>query len=163
MAKVQTINKARKSTKPRLCKECRHEIQVGETYRKIAKKTGPRSSFTLFFCQDHHPRTSDTLSGRSAELAGITESYSDATVNCGEDKSDIETYKSALSDMAESVKGLAEEIKESAENMEQGFGHETQQTEAMNETATNLEEWGDNLESPRRQSPGRQLRRAGLR
>ena len=139
MAKVQHIKKARASKKPRRCVTCQHEIQVGESYKKVAKRTG-RGGYTLNFCADHHPRPSHLLSGRSAELAEVVESAEGwlERVERGEEELAV-----ALDSIKEDIGNFAADIRESAENMEEGFGHSTAQTEAMSGTADTLEEWAE--------------------
>lgn len=143
VARVKHIKKARASKKNRKCVTCGHSVQPGEAYKRIDKMSGPRSSYTLIFCSEHNPRTSHLLSGRNAELAEIVESIEDSLDGI-EENADIESaLESAVSDIEE----FSSNIRESAENMEMGFGHSTAQTEAMNETANELEEWVSNIES----------------
>ena len=139
MARVVRIEKARASKRSRLCKVCRAEVQVGEPYKRIDKKTGARSSVTLIWCKDHEPRNSDRLSGRAAELAMMEETLAGDVAAAAE--GDYEGLGDAIESFGDSVEGFAQEIQESAAAIVEGFGHETGQSEAMAETAQAFDEW----------------------
>ena len=145
MARIQSIKRARGSKYPRPCWMCRDEIQVGDPYRKIEKKTGPTSKQVLNFCKKSEcaPRTSHTLSGRSQQLAEIQEAYEDGTRDEAGD--DPAVVAEVLSTMADSIRELAEEIEEAGQAIEDGFGNSTMQSEAMAETAQELSQWADDL------------------
>ena len=142
MARVQRIGKARPSARERRCTMCSHSVQPGEPYKRIEKKTGPRSGHTLFFCVGCEPRPSHLASGRAAELAGIVESISDAISGMAE-PTDPDSATIVAEDAAGDIEALADEIREASENMEDGFGHPTTQTENMGETADGLMEWSE--------------------
>lgn len=142
MARVKTITKARRSKRQRLCNQCRHEIQAGETYRYVRKKTGPASGFTLFWCADHHPRPSDLMSGRAAELTGLAESLDDGLA--GVKDGDITGIVDGLEDV-DSVQDFYEELREAAENIEDAFNAAVPQSDVLNEAADAIEEWYERL------------------
>lgn len=146
MAKVKQVKSARASTKRRVCRQCQHEVQVGEAYKYIDKKTGPRSGIRLIFCHRHHPRGSDLLSGRAADLARITEDYDDQVNSIEATPGSLPQIAEALESAAEEVRRLAGEIRESAEAIQDGFGHSTAQSEAMTNTADELDEWADRMD-----------------
>ena len=56
MPRINSVQSARASKKERRCATCRHEIQAGETYRYIDKKTGPRSGYRVIFCSSQLPQ-----------------------------------------------------------------------------------------------------------
>ena len=148
MARVRHVKLARKSKKTRKCRVCGHEIEPGESYKYVAKKTGPRSSITLTWCAIHSPKPSDLLSGRSAELACITEAFESSLSEIDENTEDqekiklnVSTLKSICEDTASAVEDLADDIRESAEAIQDGLGHETSQSENMTNTADELETW----------------------
>lgn len=147
MAKIQQVKAARASSKPRRCRSCQHEVQPGESYQFIDKKTGPRSSLRLIWCRWHQPRLSDTLSGRAADLARITEAYADEVAPLAVKPESLEALADALEQSCNDVRDLANEIREGAESLEAGFNHPTAQSEAMQETAEALDEWAERLES----------------
>lgn len=142
MARVKHVKKARASKRPRICLLCPHEVQVGEPYKYIAKKTGPRSSQTLVFCKDCNPRPSHSLSGRSAEWASIRESFDD---DKGSDPSP-EQMRDALDGYGSSMNEFAEEISEAAQAIEDGFEHPTMQSEAMSGTADEFQDLASRIE-----------------
>lgn len=137
MASVKHIKKARQSKRQRACAICRHIINVGESYKIVSRRSGSRGIKT-FFCQSHSPRPSHLLSGRSADLASIVESIEDGIQSAGDD---TEALQSVMQEAASDIEDFAAEIQESADNIEDGFGHSTMQSEAMADTANNLEEW----------------------
>ena len=146
MPKVKNITKAGKSTKARCCAICGHEIQVGEPYKFIAKRTGPVGGYRLIFCKDHQPRQSHLLSGKAADLAQITEGFDDSVGRLNQhDRASLPDVVSALESAADDIDSMAEEIMGSAESLEQGFGHPTGQSEAMTETANGLGEWAEQI------------------
>ena len=144
MPKVKNITKASKSTKVRRCAICGHEIQVGEPYKFVAKRTGPAGGYRLIFCKDHRPRQSHLLSGRSAELAQITEGFDDSVRQLNQhDRDSLPDVVTALNDAADEIDNMAGDIMGSAESLEEGFGHPTGQSEAMTETANELGVWAE--------------------
>ena len=143
MAKVQHIQRARASKTTRQCSVCRHEIQVGEPYKKIDKKTGPVSGYTLVWCKDHNPKPSDQASGRTADMYRIDESISEAIMNNQYDLSTEEGRQELCEVAAVDWESFGDEIDESAENIESGFGHGTAQSEIMRETANSFRDWAE--------------------
>ena len=137
MARTTYVQKARPSKEPRLCKICAHEVQPGEPYKYVAKKTGPYSSIKLIFCHRHHPRGSHLASGRAAELLELVESFEDAGATIDDPAGAAE----ALECLADDVDGLIGDLNESADNIESGFGVETEQCTTLREAASELEQW----------------------
>ena len=78
MAKINSVKSARASKKARSCTICSHEVEVKESYKYIEKKTGPTTGYTLFFCYEHNPKLSHTMSGRAAEAQQAIESFEEA-------------------------------------------------------------------------------------
>jgi hypothetical protein len=62
-------------------------------------------------------------------------------LNPGDDPSEL------VSEIVEAIRELASEKEEAASNMEDGFGHETEQSNELRETADALEGWADELEN----------------
>ena len=141
MARVQTVNKARASKRQRKCTLCGHEVQAGESYKYIDKKTGPRSGFTLFFCSQHNPRGSHLASGRESEILGMCEGFEDELGGVN----DSEALASAIASFREDLEMFAEEVREAAQSIEEHFDY-TPQSEAMGETADAIEEWAGEFE-----------------
>ena len=143
MAKVQHIGKARGSKFTRRCTVCGHEVQSGEAYKRIEKKTGPTSGYSIIFCGEHSPSPSHFLSGREAELAQIIEAFEDTLNNVSEDDEIKDVVESSL----EEIEEFASSLRDGADNMEAGFGHATAQSENMSQSADDLDEWRSELES----------------
>ena len=59
---------------------------------------------------------------------------------------DADGLKGWLESKAEEIRGLAEEKRESASNIEEGFGHETEQSTELNDIADQLDGWADEVE-----------------
>ena len=112
VAKVKFIQKARASRQPRICLRCGHEVAPGESYRRIDKKTGPRSSTTLIFCTEHHPRQSHLLSGRAGELASLTEGLEDSLAT---------GPREALEAFCDDMEGFCDSVEEAAQNIERSL------------------------------------------
>ena len=53
--------------------------------------------------------------------------------------------KEALTTLAEDINGLADDIQDSADSITDGMGHSTAQSDAMEETARDLQDWADAL------------------
>ena len=139
MARIKTIKNARKSKKDRNCSRCLHTIQPGESYHFIAKKVYPAGGYVIFYCSNHYPRPSDTLSGKQADYARMHEDFEDS-INSA---TTIEELTDALQSLEESVATLSSEYSESADNIEQGFGHTTYQSEIMESNHNNLESYAN--------------------
>ena len=151
MARIQRIQKARKTPIPRRCVICGYEVQPGEPYKKVVKRVGPRGSLTLNFCKAHDPKPSHLLSGRNQELAEITEGFEDdmGLLDQHDNRSKYTTavgvISAAVEAVRDSIETMADEIETGASNIEEGFGTSTTQSEAMEETAEELTKWKDSL------------------
>ena len=145
MARINTIQKAKQSKKDRRCKGCGHIVQPGESYKYIDKRTSyPRfGSVRLIFCQSCHPRPSDTLSGRAAEVAKMEEDFSGSVQSA----TTTDDLRSALEDLKSEIESMKETFEESAENIESGFGHATERSDRMGEIAGELDEFASNLDT----------------
>lgn len=155
MPRINHIKRAKASTKQRLCLICGHEVQVGEAYKYIEKRTGFRSgSIRLIYCYQHSPRPSHMASGRTAEFLGLQEGIEE-DINSFASKlfderggvidhltsEDIDNLRQIAETAEDNINTLREEIEESVQNIENGFGHSTPNSEAMTETADGLMEW----------------------
>ena len=122
MPKLIHVKSARASEKERRCRRCGVEIKVGDSYKHMSKKTGPRSSVTFMYCSEHTPRPSEYVGGKQSDYLSILEGFEDDI----EAAADIEDLEGALETLATEMEGMADEYRESADNIEQGFGHETE-------------------------------------
>jgi hypothetical protein len=125
------------------CGKCGVEIKPGDPYKHISPKSGPYGGRRLVRCAacptwqiwDY----SSSMNARTQQMA----------YNCEQEiegAEDVDSVKSALSSMAEEIRSLAEEKRESAQNIEDGFGHETEKSQELNDIADQLDSWADEVE-----------------
>ena len=141
MPRLTTVNKSQVAQQP--CMNCRAEIPVGSPYKWASKKTGPRSSFRMVWCATCRPKQSQLTSGHTQVLAEITEGLDESLGG----EVPIEDIKAALEKGAEEVRSEVETYRDGADNIEQGFGHETDQSQQMTERADELDSWADDLDA----------------
>lgn len=118
------------------CKHETREIKVGEPYKWI-EPSGQRVRNRHADCPSW--RVWEYSSSLSARIAQIQD----------DGPEDFETAEDATSwaeAKAQEIRDLAEEKRESAQNIVEGFGHETYQSEELEQTADDLEQWADDLE-----------------
>lgn len=154
MPRVNHIKSARPSKRRRSCFRCGHEIQVGEAYKKWSFRMRPRGSRTVYACKDHSPRASDLT--QSPHLAGFYSAQESATDALNDwrpeappvgEEPDAAEVDSILESCAEEFRAVAEGLRESAEAITDGFGHETYQSEELEERAQTAEDAADQLEA----------------
>lgn len=125
---------------------CAHEdreIKPGQAYKHITPKSGPYGGVQRNRHADHPDwQVWDYSYSLSAQTARIAYDFSNA-LDGAETPEDVE---SSLQEAAEAVREIAEAKRESAQNIEDGFGHETQQSEELNSTADELDTWADEIE-----------------
>ncbi len=128
---------------PHTCDHCRQPIEIGTPYKHVTPKSGPyggRQRNRHEKCPSWQPwDLSNSLDARIAQVVDQWERDS-ASVETEDD------VTSALETMASGIRELAEEKQESASNMEEGFGHETEQSMQLAETAEALSSWADEIE-----------------
>jgi hypothetical protein len=121
---------------------CRHdsrEIAVGSPYKWI-QPSGQRERNRHADCPTWHVwEYSSSLSARIAQI------QHDGPGD--DDVADADTARAWAEAKAEEIRELAEEKRESAANIEDGFGHATYQSEELEETASDLDSWADDLEN----------------
>jgi hypothetical protein len=147
MARVTYVAsaKGRKDGRNRRCIKCGTEIEPGQPYKWTALRIG-RSSQRKDFCANCPVRPSDqTTSPHLQTLYLAQETAEDALAQGG---------GLGLTDLADIVRGYAEGVREAAEsygesadNMEEGFGHETYQSQEIREKADECESAADTIES----------------
>lgn len=143
--KQARIRKEKDGTiKPNLvCELDGTEIHPGQPYKNVSVFNG-RSSTVRVRCESdpdwHIWELSSSLSARIAQIQ----------YDFDEGKSSVETQddlQNLLEETASAVRDLASEKQEAASNIVDGFGHDTQQSEELQEIADNLEGWADEIES----------------
>lgn len=139
-----TVADKSKPLPPRKCDSCHQEIQVGSPYKHISPRSGPYGGHTLYRC-DICPNWHvwEYSSSLSARLSEIEYDFSNA-IDEVESEDDVQ---SALDEAAERVREIAQEKGESADNIEEGFQHETYQSQELREQSESLESWADEISS----------------
>jgi hypothetical protein len=150
MATIVHVQSARERRNPdgtikplHTCDSCSKEITVGSPYKHMSIKTSPTSSRKLIRCADcanwHVWEYSNSTSARCAQIVWEAElALSNAD--------DFDAASDIMQIAADAARELAEEKRESASNIEDGFGHPTQQSEELTELADGLEEWATSME-----------------
>ena len=142
MPKLIHVKSARASEKERRCRRCGVEIKVGDSYKHMSKKTGPRSSITFMYCAVHSPRPSEYVGGKQADYLGILEAFEDDV----ESGSDFDDFQSALETLKSDLEGMADEYRESSDNIEDGFGHETELSMSLANNAEAIDDFMSNID-----------------
>jgi hypothetical protein len=124
------------------CENCHTEITVGSPYKWVAPKSGPyggRKRYRCATCPSWQPwELSNALWARIAQIVAEAQGVS---------TTDADDVRSALETAAEAIRDLASEKEEGAQNMEDGFGHETEQSSQLRETADSLNSWADEIDA----------------
>jgi hypothetical protein len=124
------------------CPEPDKVIAIGTAFKclSIKQQFGGRELFRHETCPAWQPwEYSSSLSARISQI----QSY--ALDSAGWETED--DAKSAAEDAASQIRELSEEKGEAADNMESGFGHETEQSQELRQTADDLESWASEVES----------------
>lgn len=128
---------------PRTCDHCHKPIEVGTPYKWIQPKSGPYGGRRM----NRHAACptwnvwdySSSLSARTAQIAaGFWDAF-DGGMESAED------VTAALEDCASEIESLAEEKREGASNIEDGFGHPTSVSEELEDIATQLDDWAQEV------------------
>lgn len=130
--RVNRVAKARKAQRP--CCKCSTAINVGDSYKWIKGRYGPKRTF----CKDHSPRQSDmTSSDKLARLYSAQESIEDAV--------SLDELITALECAASDAREVGEEYQESADNIRETFS-ESNTADECEQKHEDCESWADELE-----------------
>lgn len=123
-----------------MCDFCGKAIEVGTAYKHISPKSGPYGG-TKKTRHEEHPdwQVWEYSSSTSARLAQIAWEASQSLGDIAT-KDDVDAV---IEQAKESIMELVEEKREAAQNIEDGFQHETSQSQELNELADALESWAD--------------------
>ena len=142
MARITTVKSSRT---PQRCGKCGADLPVGSPYRwakpRVHKAAAGRKLVRCMYPKCAF-RQSDLTTSKMAGVYSAQESLDDAMLG---DFSPNDLLNS-LQEAAEAVRGVSEEYREGAQNIEDGFGHETSQSEEMAQKAEALEEYATRLE-----------------
>jgi hypothetical protein len=129
---------------PHTCGACRQPIEVGQPYKHISPKSGPYGGATLRrheSCPDWH--VWDYSHSMSAQLARIDHDAQDRIQNVESQDEAVEL----AGEIAEEIREIAQQKEEGADNIEEGFGHETEMSTELRDTAEQLNTWADDIEN----------------
>ncbi len=140
---------------PLTCDHCRKPINVGDPYKWIAPRAHraakgiKRNRHTT--CPAWKP-SQTTSSQHLATIYGAQESAEEqitaVTVDTAEDTADAEEALKGIADeFVESIQEAVESYAESAQNIEDGFGHETYQSEELREKSEAIDDWSTDVAS----------------
>lgn len=153
MARLNYVKSFRGTSKTRdgnlTCGSCGEKIKPGDSYRWWANKLpGARGSYRNIRCAKASctPRPSQMKPGRTGQIMAIGEGLDDQLRDMS-GFTEVSEFESIRNDLASEVRSFGEEIEESAQNMEDGFGHETYQSQELRERAERIEEAASTLES----------------
>ena len=134
--RVTTVNKSAKAQGN--CVMCGKPIEKGSTYQWIRPFRGAK--------QSKHVSCRTWKGSELTSNPNLSEVYRIQENLQEESKlADISTLASLLEDAAGEAEAAADMFRESASNIEEGFGHETQQSAEMNEQADEVEGWATEL------------------
>ena len=125
-----TTQKARKDYPPQ-------GIKKGEVYYKWSFRFGGS------YKSKTNPRPSQLTQGKMSGVLAAMEELEDFEIDGDTETGDI---SSALSDAASQIAEVAEEYRESGSGMEDGFGHATERSDALQEFADELESFAQDVE-----------------
>lgn len=141
--------------KPLNCDHCDKPINIGDPYKWIAPRAHRAASGVKRNRHTTCPawRASQTTSSpHLATIYGAQESAEDqisaVTVGNADEAADAEeALKGIAEEFAENIGEAVESYAESAQNIEDGFGHETYQSEELREKSEAIEGWAEEVAS----------------
>lgn len=143
--RVTTVKAARKDQKG-LCIRCRKPIVEGEGYRwakgRYTSKKVIHSTCGSF--KQSELTSNDKLSQLYAAIENVDEWIESAQKDV-DPLTLLEDAKSALEECADAIEEVVQMYRDSAEAIEDGFGHETYQSEEMNSNADELESFASDV------------------
>jgi hypothetical protein len=135
-----TVRDETKPLPPYKCDYCGEEIKVGTPYKHVSPKSGPYGGHKKTrheSCPSWQPW--DLSSSWSARVAQVVDGFDVGDAESPED------VTAMLDDLAGEIEGLADESDEAASNIEDGFGHETAQSQEAAERADQLRDWATEI------------------
>ena len=147
MARLNQVASFRGTTKTEdgnlRCSKCGKTITPGMPYQWWANKLPrARGSVRRIRCMDCTPSRADMTPGRRGELMRAQESFDNQLAEA----TTFDDLRSVRDDIAQQLHDLASELTDGADNMEQGFGHETYQSQELRERGETLDEVADRME-----------------
>ncbi|KKK54272.1 hypothetical protein LCGC14_3086400 [marine sediment metagenome] len=143
MARVTQVQHARKENR---CGKCGTPILVGDPYRHASPRAHlATAGIKMVRCIKATCafKTSDLT---TSKMSGVYATQEDLQLAIDGDFTPADVLNS-LQEAAEAVRAVGKEYREGATNIEDGFGHETMQSQEMTEKADALDEYADALEN----------------
>lgn len=133
--------KTQKARKPLKCSRCGATIKAGDEYRKFKRFRSPK----VVRCMKSEcaPRASE-LTGSSSRSAIYSANEQGVDGLAG--ATCISDLQSVRDDVVAAIEEAAEACREAASNIEDGFQHETEQSQQLNELADAVDSWKDEVE-----------------
>ncbi len=141
MPKLNIVEKARTPKNERRCQRCGKEIFAGEKYYWWSNRVGfgkQMKSKKTVRCENHKPESWE-MSGNPSVLER-EENISDWSAQAAELES-AEDAKELLGEIATYAEERQQEEEEKADNIRDGFGHDTFQSEELDEKAQAWDEF----------------------
>lgn len=143
VAKVKHVAKARKHQGK--CQACGAEIKAGDPYKWWTIGFRSRSKSKRCGTCPVPPASQRESNEKVAAIYAAEEDLTKALAEAG----DREAVQEALTNAAEQIREAGELWRESAQNIEDGFGHETEQSIEQTEKADAADSWADEIEQVR--------------
>lgn len=137
--------------KPLRCEACGNPIEIGMSYKWVAPRahrgaTGHKRNrhVNCPAWKQSELTSSQHLATIYAAQEGAEDALASVTIDTVEDAEGVlETLREIAGDFADQVREASQSYEESAQNIEDGFGHETYQSEELREKSESIEGWAD--------------------
>jgi hypothetical protein len=137
--------KGRKDGRNRTCVKCGTEIKPGDSYKWFSNRIGTYSQ-RKNFCSNCPVRPSDQTTSPHLQTIYLAQETAEDALAQGS-ATTLGELAEIVRDYANGVREAAESYGESADNIEDGFGHETTQSQEIREKADECESAADTLDS----------------
>lgn len=140
--------------KPLRCEACGEPINMGDSYKwvaprahRAAKGTKRNRHLTCPAWKGSELTSSPHLATIYGAQEGAEEDLSRITIDSFDDVEAVaEDIEAIAGTFADSIREAAESYGESADNIEEGFGHETYQSEELRQKSEDVESWAEDAE-----------------
>jgi hypothetical protein len=129
------------------CEKCHEPIKVGDPYKWVKPKSGPYGGHKRNRC-DTCPSWQPSELTSSPFLSVLYRAEESDPGWSGDTPEEMEeSLKDRATHFSEAAQEMADIRTEAADNMEEGFGHETYQSEELREVGERCQEAADELDS----------------
>jgi hypothetical protein len=140
--RVTEVQSARKDTGQN-CSDCGEPVVAGQGYRSIKYYRGPRNVRHMT-CRPFSG-SEMTSNERLATVYRVKETIERWVDDVDESEFTLEAARTVMEDAAMEVDEVAEDYRNAGTNIEDGFGHPTEQSELFESNADELEDWAGTL------------------